>query len=497
MRLKLLPLSVILFFLSTGMAQARLLRIIHTNDLHSYFEGYDNGLGGYARVMTKIKEIREEAKRDNVEVLQLDAGDWSEGTSFYLADSGRETIRALEMLGTEVSVIGNHDHLLGGQSLGEKIRGSGVGTKFVSANIVFTPEMNIGNSVVPYIDLERAGIKIRIIGLTTSEAYYQYSMKPGKISSPISIGVTESDKARSAGKELVIALTHVGKYQDNILAQSSKNIDLIVGGHSHTKLTEVSYRKNKNDRSVPIVQAWANGLGVGSLLLDVKENGKVEVMDYKLHEITPAITPDASMLSFVERSKSRRNMNLGGQWDEVIGHTETPMTGYKNGLPVYRKSCWSRHMARAIRKGAGASLGIHAASFEGVYKEPGPITRADLADNFPHLDRFGEKGWEIATVLMSGSRLRPFLWYLTRWGPGGVTYSGMGYGVNEFETDIDVEKLAPDAVYKIAIPRVAAEAIKASFPGYRKYLQGLKYTGKFYWPVIEEYLKENSPIKCD
>jgi len=176
------------------------------------------------------------------------------------------------------------------------------------------------------------------------------------------------------------------------------------------------------------------------------------------------------------------------------------MTGYKNGMPVYRTSCWSRHMARAIRKGVGASLGIHAASFEGVYKEPGPITRADLADNFSHLNRFGEKGWEIATIAMSGWKLKPFLWYLTRWGPGGVTFSGLGYGgtgFSEFVSDVDVESLAPDAVYRIAIPRVAAEAIKNDFPGYRKYLSGLKYTGKFYWPSIEDYLKENSPIKCN
>lgn len=489
-----------LLFLTTQVSYARLIQIIHTNDLHSYFEGYKDGRGSYARLLTKIKEIKAEARSKGIEVLQIDGGDWSEGTSFFLADSGVDTIRALSMLGTEVAVIGNHDHLLGGASLGDKIRRARTSTDFVSANIEFTPEMNIGSTVVPYVDLERAGIKIRIIGLTTSEAFFQYSMDPGKVRYPIPIGVEEGDKAREAGKELVIALTHIGKYQDNVLAESSKNIDLIVGGHSHIKLSDVSYRKNKNGKSVPIVQAWAHGLAVGSLLLEVTETGEVSVKDYKMHEIDPSIEPDPTMLSFVERSKPRRNQNLGGPWDEVIGHTETPMTGYKNGMPVYRTSCWARHMARAIRKGVGASLGIHAASFEGVYKAPGPITRADLVDNFPHLDRFGQKGWEIATVTMSGYKLKPFLWYLTRWGPGGVTYSGLGYGrtgLNEFVSDLDVESLAMDAVYRIAIPRVAAEAIKADFPGYRKYLQGLKYTGKYYWPVIEEYIKENTPIRCD
>lgn len=489
-----------LVFCFADFSHARLIQIIHTNDLHSYFEGYYNGMGGYPRVMTKIKEIREDARSKNIEVLQLDAGDWGEGTSFFLANAGVDTIRALSLLGTDVATVGNHDHLLGGESLGEQIRGANVKTKFTVSNIAFTSDMNIGSTVLPHVDLNRGGINIRIIGLTTSESFFQYSILPGKVRYPIPIGVEESDKAREAGKELVIALTHIGKYQDNILAESSKNIDLIVGGHSHSKLTEVSYRKNKNGKSVPIVQAWANGLAVGSLLLDVDDEGKVQVVEYKLHEIDSPIAPDPVMQAFVERSKSHRNQNLGGRWDEVIGHTETPMTGYKNGMPVYRTSCWSRHMARAIRKGVGANLGIHAASFEGAYKKEGPITRADLADNFPHLNRFGEKGWEIATISMSGWKLKPFLWYLSRWGPGGVTFSGLGYGgtgLSEFVSDVDVESLAPEAVYRIAIPRVAAEAIKSNFPGYRKYLQGLKYTGKFYWPSIIEYLKDNSPVNCD
>lgn len=495
--------KIVLFFLvlfSTQVSYARLIQIIHTNDLHSYFEGYQDGRGSYARVMTKIKEIRAEAKAKGIEVLQIDGGDWGEGTSFFLADSGADTIRALSMLGAEVAVIGNHDHLLGGQSLGEQIRRANTKTKFVSANIKFTPEMNIGDSVVPSVDIDRAGIKIRIIGLTTSESFFQYSMLPGRVRSPVPIGVEESDKARADGKELVIALTHIGKYMDNVLAESSKNIDLIVGGHSHLKLTDVSYRNNKNGKAVPIVQAWAHGLAVGSLILDVSDSGEVSVKEYKMHEVDASIDPDPVMAAFVERSKPHRNENLGGHWDEVIGHTEVPMTGYKDGMPVYRTSCWSRHMARAIRKGVGASLGIHAASFEGVNKEPGPITRADLADNFSHLNRFGEKGWEIATIGMSGWKLKPFLWYLSRWGPGGVTFSGLGYGWtgnSGFVSDIDAESLAPEAYYRIAIPRVAAEAIKNDFPGYRKYLSGLKYTGKFYWPVIEEYLKENSPIRCD
>ena len=123
------------FFISlSSLAHGRLIQIIHTNDLHSYFTGNAKGAGGYARVMTKIKQLRAEAAIKGIEVLQVDAGDWGEGTSFFLSENGADSIKALEMLGVEVATIGNHDYLLGGNTLGRQIRAAGVKTKFVLAN---------------------------------------------------------------------------------------------------------------------------------------------------------------------------------------------------------------------------------------------------------------------------------------------------------------------------------------------------------------------------
>nr|MBA2403613.1 metallophosphoesterase [Bdellovibrionales bacterium] len=177
--------SLIGFFLTfSTLSHARLLQIIHTNDLHSYFTGYQNGTGGYARVMTKIKQLKAEAANKGIEVLQLDAGDWGDGTSYYLADNGGDSIKALEMLGIEVATIGNHDHQLGGKNLGQQIRAANVKTKFAVANIVATPDMELGNTLVPYVDLEKANIPIRVIGLTTSENFFQYSLTPGHVLYP-------------------------------------------------------------------------------------------------------------------------------------------------------------------------------------------------------------------------------------------------------------------------------------------------------------------------
>ena len=487
---------VLTFLILSTPSQARLLQIIHTNDLHSFFPGYHNNTGGYGRVMTKIKELRQEARTKGIEVLQLDAGDWGDGTSFFLSDNGADSIRALEMLGTDVTTIGNHDHMLGGKVLGDQIRRAKVKTKFTVANITTTPEMNLDGVVTPFVDMEKAGIKIRVIGLTTSDDYFEYSMRPGDIHSPVPYGEAQAKIAKEAGRELVIALTHIGKYEDRLLAQQSSAVDVIIGGHSHSKMTEVDFETNTKGRRIPIVQAWAHGLGVGSLLLDVSDTGEIKVIDYKLHEIGAPMLPDPEMEDFIAKAAAKRNRLFETPWDEVIGHSDITIHGYKNGMPNWSRSCWGNHMARALRKAANANVGIHIPAFAGVGKPAGPVTFGDIVDNQPHIHSLDEKtkGWEIATIYMSGWKLRPLMYWASRRGYA-LDMSGMRY--KEFPSDPEDLKFDEKASFKIAIPAEIVYAIKGSLPQYQHYLVGLKFTGKHFWPVLTEYIKENTPIKCN
>lgn len=478
----------ILFLILTlfsGLGHARLLRIIHTNDLHSYFTGQYDGKGSYPRVMTKIKELRSEAEREGIEVLQLDAGDWGDGTTFFLSNNGSDSVLAIDMLGVDVATIGNHDHLLGLNQLLTSIRNANVGTKFTVANI--QSNVNFGNTITPFVDVERAGIPIRIIGLTTNEFYFQYTVAPGRVTDPVAAAQNEGKKAKAAGKELVIALSHIGVKTDKKLAQRTSDIDVIVGGHSHDKLSKVTWIKNRRGKKVPIVQAWAHGLAVGTLTLDVKDNGGgVSVVDYKLHEVTSAVAKDPAMENFVEQSATRRNANLRRDADEVIGETDVPITGYFNGDPTYKKSCWSWHMANAAKDAVGAQVGMHIDSFEGRSKPAGPITYGDIADYWPHVRKYGDQGWEIATVNMTGWKLRLFMFFVSRLVPG-VVFSGLGYNQPNLEKGI----------YRVAIPAEAAFAVETSYPQYAHYLAGLKYTGQYYWPVLVDYIQKNSPISCN
>lgn len=484
-----IKLSIILAFLFTStFSHARLIQIIHTNDLHSYFKGYTHSnLGGYAKVRTKIKEIRKVAAEKGIEVIHLDGGDWGEGTSFFHANEGVDSIRALNLLGVDVATIGNHDHMLGGNKLGKQIRAANVDTKFTVANVRTTPDMDLEGTVTPFVDLNRAGIPIRVIGLTTSEPFFQYTLSPGKVVSPFSVGETEAKKAKKAGKELVIALTHIGVKDDKTLAKRSTSIDLIVGGHSHTELKNIQWQKNKKGRRIPIVQAWAHGLAVGSLLLEVKEGESPQVIDYKLHEIDETISPDPVMANFVKSSVARRNQSFPFNWNEVIGESDTPLTGYVMGHADYNKNCWAKHMAKAAKEAVGASVGVHIASFEGVYKPAGLVTYGDIADEFPHFRKYGDQGWEIATIRISGWKLKPLMWIISKL-KVGVTFSGLGYNEMPFVQN--------KAIYTLAFPAEVAYAINISHPKFAHFLKGLTFTGKYYWPVVADYVKKNSPISC-
>lgn len=405
------------------------------------------------------------------------------------------------MMGVEAAVIGNHDHLLGGSVLGDQLRRANVKTKFISANINRTPSMNLGNLLTPYVDVDKGGIPIRIIGLSTPAIHFQYAIYPGRILPVIPVAEAHARLARWAGKELVVALTHIGKDDDENLAHFSTQIDIIIGGHSHTRLEQVDWVKNLKGKNVPIVQAWAHGLVVGSLLLDVKGPGQVSVVSYKLHEIESPLAEDPGMVEFVKRAADDRNQYFKGRWDEIIGETLVPMSGYVDGNTVQKESCWGKHMAKMSMQVANADMGMHLAAFEGVYKPAGEISYGDMVDNFPHFRKYGDEGWEIATIRARGAILKPILrgaWFLRN--KLGVNFYGLSYRVVKgapVDFKLMGRPLDDKVFYTMAFPAEIGLALKTSLPLVtRRIFPSLRASGKFFWPSMEQYIRENTPISC-
>lgn len=503
---KLLFLSI----LSLNLFAANKLQIIHLNDLHSYFVGLNDGRGGYSKLKTKIDELKQVALEKNIPSIVLDAGDWGEGTSFFLTDKGINSYKALGLLGVDVTIIGNHDHMMGGKTLSEQIRGANINTQILSANLVQTDEMDLKDLVKAETTFDYNGKKVRIIGLSTPEPHHQAPLLPGFIAPPEFYLFNLAKKAKQEdGVNTVIALTHLGVEYDKKLAKESEFVDFIVGGHSHDRLEKVEYKKNSKNREIPIVQTGAHGMAVGSMIVDLDTN-KVE--EYKLHDIDNQIEENEAVKNFVELAIEQRNQIFDGRWDEIIGISEIELSGYVEGKSPKKASCWGQHMARIIRESTGADIGIHLANFSGMQFDAGPVTVGMLVDNFPHIRYYGDKGWEMSTFTVKGKVLKTILYAVvaleTSMGVNadGFTYNRIGLPANwpivggrgvAFNLRVNGEKIKKNQDYTIAIPTEIEYVLRTLMSKKAEdILPRVKPTGQFFWTEMEDYVRENSPIKC-
>ncbi len=505
-------LVIIILALMPSLTFARRVQILHTNDLHSFFSGTRTGKGGYAKLKTKIDELRAKAKSEGAKTLHLDAGDFGEGSSYFLSDEGVNSLHALDMLGIDVSVIGNHDYMLGGRALAEQMKRAELKAKILSANLHYKNKLGLDGLVENTTDFNIDGIKVRVIGLSTSEIHFQYPLRPvAYISSSHNAGVREAKRAKKAKMDYVIALTHIGLDKDVTLVKKTKSINLVVGGHSHTTLKDLRLEKNRAGKMVPVLQAGAHGLNIGELTIDLLPNGESKVISYQLHPITPEIEEEPEVKDMVDHAYLRREDYFNRRWDEPVGVSEIAMSGYIDGVSNEKASCWGEHMAKMVKENTNVDLGLHLSQFEGESVKPGVITFGDIIDNFPHFRLYGDQGWQVATSKINGFLLKKILKFLVK-KPGmlGVNFYGIQmpsakdligpYLIDEFmvkNAKIAGKKISNIHRYTMAYPSEVPFAIQKLIPFMTPILfPKSDLTTTYYWPMIEGYVKRHSPIRC-
>lgn len=506
-------LTVALALTASSASFAKVIQIIHTNDLHSYFQGTRGGKGGYAQLKKVVDGLKAEASAQGIPTLYLDGGDFGEGSSFYFSNHGVDSLRALDILGVDVTVLGNHDFILGGRELRNQIKKAGLQATMLSANMAGKRWMGLKHLLPDYKDLQFDDIKIRVFGLTTNEVHYMYPLRPlGYIKNPHKSGIKQAEKARKAGVDFTIALTHIGLSNDITLVEKSRTIDMVVGGHSHILLPRPMLTKNLDGKLIPIVQAGAHSGNVGSMILDIQKGADPQLIDYRMIDITKDMPEDTSMKGFVDAAYVTREKYFGRKWNEVIGYTEIPLSGNVNGRDTQMNTCWSRHIARLTREVAGAELGLQFDVFQGEQIEPGPVTFGDIVDNFPHFRQWGDKGWKISSSIVSGFLLKKILEALaesemaiqiTLDGVKARDKSGMMVNYDpKYHTPEDAmingEMLQSIRYYKIGLPsEVPFGVLKMANVLGLVLLQNLRTVKNGdYWPLLEKYIKENSPLRC-
>lgn len=263
------------------------LTVLHTNDVHSRIDpfpmdgGSNQGLGGVAARAEIIEKIR----REEENVLLLDAGDIFQGTPYFNIYKGEPEIKAMSSMKYDATTIGNHDFDAGLENLAAQLKNHASFPMLVSNyDFAGTP---MEYTYQPYKIFKKGRIKVGVFGVGIEMA--------GLVSENLSAGTKYLDPVVKGNEmayllrkekdcDLVICLSHLGntyagnKVSDKQLANESENIDLIIGGHTHTFLTAPIVYKNRKGNDVLVNQVGWAGINLGRLDFNFSKYSKKKLL---------------------------------------------------------------------------------------------------------------------------------------------------------------------------------------------------------------------------
>jgi len=279
-RLKFHGMMILLMFSTvTVLAQQKIkLVILHTNDTHSQVEPTEKSklktadMGGYARRMGEIEAIREKEKN----VLLVDAGDYSQGTPYFNFFNGRVEIDAMNRMKYDAGTLGNHEFDNGIDTLATVLKNAQF--PMISSNYQLdkTPLFSL---IKPYIVIVKGGLRIGIMALDVNPVslIFEKNYRGIVYEDPIEKANNVSDLLKKREHcDVIICLSHLGadstkhEVNDFEIARKTRYIDVIIGGHSHSMITNTSV-KNAAGRNIIIAQVGKSGLYLGRVDLELEK----------------------------------------------------------------------------------------------------------------------------------------------------------------------------------------------------------------------------------
>lgn len=272
---KILAAAITLLSLCLPQASAQKLTILHTNDTHSQIDPTAKDLGGVARRKVIIDSVRAAEKN----VLLIDAGDAVQGTLYFSLFEGELETKLMNDLGYDIQILGNHEFDNGLDALAQIYKNVNAEKLSSNYNLDNTP---LRGMLKPYTIRQIGDKKVGFIAINL--------IPKGMIADKNSTGVEYKDGLQAAnayawilknmeGCNEVVAITHIGYsdqpgYSDLDLAKKSRNIDVIIGGHSHTVLGDGKTDKpnkavNLDGDTVLIAQTGSSGLNIGQVNIDL------------------------------------------------------------------------------------------------------------------------------------------------------------------------------------------------------------------------------------
>lgn len=373
------------------------LNVLHINDMHSRVESiseFDSTcavdaeaagecFGGFGRLATKLRERRAELASTGANVLTLDAGDQSQGSLFYITYKGKAEVEFMNTIGFDAMALGNHEFDNGPDSLAELIEIAQF--PVISGNTKVAAGQKLADQLEELAILEVGGEKIGILSVLTAETGILSSPGPNvTFQDEIEYLTEAAARLRADGVNKVLLLSHVGFTRDQEIAAAVEGISAIIGGHSHTLLSNTvegapayaTLVENPAGRAVPIVQAFAYSKYLGDLQLEFDADGYVTTASGDTVLLDASIVPDeaieariAELAEPIERMKTTPVAEVAA---DIDGSRETCRTGECQMGNVVTDAMLARladqDIAIAITNGGGlrASIGAGTATMGDV-----------------------------------------------------------------------------------------------------------------------------------
>jgi 5'-nucleotidase len=420
--------ALLLISLIPGPCPAASLTILHTNDTHSHLLPFSypstinfcspsaglherTEIGGIARRATLVKQIRDELKAKGIPVWLVDAGDFSDGTPFSVEYRGEADVAAMNAAGYDFAALGNHEFIYSLAQTRKLI--SLARFPILCANALLKEARG---PLAGVYQVEQSGpVRVGIFGLVTVETRSYPAAREGVIiADAMRTAKKVVAKLRSEKADIIVLISHCGEEMDKELAAMVPGIDVIVGGHSHSRLPSGELVPRTGDlvadgvNGTVIVQAyqWGGELGRCDLFFKKDHSGAWHVDRYRarLIPITAAIEPDAPVAAVVDQYWKP----IASRYAEVIGEAAGDFSSQCDDWAEYNL------VADAVRETFGTEIELE--NMGGV-RSPllkGKVTRGDLVA----LDPFDNT---VVMFKISGLQLRKIL---QRYAPAvsGVRY---------------------------------------------------------------------------
>lgn len=369
------------------------LTIVHTNDTHARVEeGTYDGMG-FAKIATKVKELR----KNNANVLVLDAGDTFHGQTIASLVRGESIVKVMNTIGYDAMVPGNHDFNYGQERLVELSKETDF--PIIASNVI----KEDGTTLLrPYVIKEISGLKVGIFGLATPETTYKTHPKNVEgltFKDPVAVAKEMVAELKDKS-DIIIALTHLGLDESSLdtsakVAEEVKGIDLIVDGHSHTTLPE-----GKRINGTLIVQTgeYDKNLGIVDMIY---EDGKIEASaSLFTKEEAAELEADEDVISVVADIKAENEKITS----VVVGNTDIQLDGEREHVRTGETNLGNL-ITTAMLKATGADIALTNGGGIRASIEQGEITKGEVITVLPFGNYVVEKeikGSDVLAALENG-----------------------------------------------------------------------------------------------